>query len=192
MAELDERIRPLYLGGMGSRRVAAQLGENPAVIFRRVQAMGIGRTIHDTRELAPNYPLPFQVNAHVRNLNAAAIGEAASWFLRRGYMSAIPLAVAHYDLVVESDEGFVRVQVKSTTRRDRYGRWVVGIHRMEYGAAAALNANGTRRRRSYREDEIDLFFIVTGDGEKYLVPLKATGRATNLTLNDKYAAYKID
>jgi hypothetical protein len=136
--------------------------------------MGIVRTRGEAQQVAPLVPIPFHDEVNERHLRTAAIGEAASWFLRRGYVVSIPLTVTQYDLVTESDEGFVRVQVKSTTGKDKGGRWVVGISRMEYGAGGKSNANGSRHRRSYRPDEVDMFFILTGGGEKYLIPLSAT------------------
>jgi PD-(D/E)XK endonuclease len=152
--------------------------------------MGIVRTRGEAQQVAPVVLIPFhEVNEW--HLRTAAIGEAASWFLRRGYVVSIPLTVTQYDLVTESDEGFVRVQVKSTTGKDKGGRWAVGISRMEYGAGGKSNANGLRHRRPYRLDEVDMFFILTGGGEKYLIPLSATGGSLSLTLDDKYAAYKV-
>jgi hypothetical protein len=44
----------------------------------------------------------------------------------------------------------------------------------------------------YRPDEVDLFFVVTSSGEKYLIPIGATNGATSLTLDEKYAAYKVE
>jgi hypothetical protein len=191
MQRLDALIRPLYESGKGCRVIGAELGEDPVIVYRRVDAMGLARDKNQARQIAPMQAVPFQGEASEQNLRTAALGEAASWFLRRGYVASVPLAVAQYNLVVESDNGFMCVQVKSTTSKDRYGRWCVGIARLEYGATIELNANSVRKRRSYRSDEVDLFFIVTGDGDKYLIPLGVTGGATNLTLNEKYAAYKV-
>jgi hypothetical protein len=191
MQELDRLIRPLYEGGLSCSIIGSRLEANQAVVFKRVQAMGIGRTHRDSLLAAPIVPLPFHGEVDEKHLRTAAIGEAASWFLERGYVASIPLATTQYDLITESDEGFRRVQVKSTTSKDRGGRWVVGICRMEYGAAEENNSNGSRRKRPYRPDEVDLFFILTGNGEKYLIPLDATSGSLSLTLDEKYAAYKV-
>ncbi|MCW2930004.1 MAG: hypothetical protein JWM19_966 [Actinomycetia bacterium] len=191
MQGLDELIRPLYENGVGCRTIAAQLGEHPASVYKRVHAMGLLRSKDQVRRVAPDLLVPFRAESSEKNLRVASIGEAASWFLRRGYVVSVPLAVAQYDLVVESDDGFMKIQVKSTTARDRYGRWTAGVARMEYAASSEANANGSRQRRPYRDHEIDFFFIVTGGGDRYLIPLEATDGAAGLTLNDKYAAYKV-
>jgi hypothetical protein len=54
-----------------------------------------------------------------------------------------------------------------------------------------LTANGARIKRTYREDEVDYFFILTGDGSVYLIPLAVTGGARSLVLDSKYAAYRV-
>jgi hypothetical protein len=135
--------------------------------------------------------VPFSAELDDAHLASAAIGEAVSWFLRHGYVPSLPVAVAQYDLIAESDDGLMRVQVKSTTRRVR-GRWNVGINRFVYESSLPPGANGTRKRRPYNSDEVDLFFIVTASGDKYLIPLALTSGAVNLTLDDKYSAYKVE
>jgi PD-(D/E)XK endonuclease len=184
--QVDAKIRPLYAQGQGCRRVAAEIGESPALVYKRVRAMGIARAHVDTRQKAPTQELPFSSDRSGDLLRFAALGEAASWFLRRGYTASVPLTPAQYDLVVESDDGFQRVQIKTTTHKDRYGRWSVRVSRMEYVASA------DRRRRAYRPDEVDLFFIVAGDDSVYLIPIAVTGGATSLTLDEKYFAYRIE
>lgn len=190
MQRLDERIVPLYERGLGCRAIGAELGEAPAIIYKRLRALGLARSKEEARQVALAHPVPFSAEVDDAHLAQAAIGEAVSWFLRHGYVPSLPVAVAQYDLIAESDDGLVRVQVKSTTHRVR-SRWNVGINRFVYEADSARSANGARKRRPYRPDEVDLFFIVTGSGDHYLIPLAATGDAVNLTLDDKYASYKV-
>lgn len=87
----------------------------------------------------------------------------------------MPTEPAPYDLVVESDEGLSRIQVKSTITHDA-GRWVVGISRKEY-AAGVTNSGGARRQCVYKDGEIDFFFVVTLDGSQFLIPLGVTNGA---------------
>jgi hypothetical protein len=81
---LDEQIRPLYESGLGCRAVGAKLGEDPAMIYKRVRAMGLSRTRYETRQVAPSGDVPFTAEPHDHNLRTAAVGDAVSWFLRRG------------------------------------------------------------------------------------------------------------
>lgn len=147
--------------------------------------MGLLRTRNETASIARVEDLPFAASGADENLRTAAIGEAVAWFLQRGYVPSIPVEPTRYDLVVESDDGLKRVQVKSTTSTER-DRWLVRIARKGY------EAGGQRGRRVYDEDDIDLLFIVTSSGDKYLVPIGITGGAASLTLDSKYAAYKVE
>ena len=132
----------------------------------------------------------FTAKSDERNLHRASAALATAWFLLRGYMVSIPVEQARYDLVVESDAGLARVQVKSTITRDR-NRWIVNISRQRYDKGVTQNANGARIRSVYQPGEVDLFFIVTGDASQYLIPLTATNGVMKPTLDAKYAAYKV-
>jgi hypothetical protein len=136
-------------------------------------------------------PLPFTRTPDAANLSKASAAIATAWFMRRGYVVSVPVEPTRYDLVVESDDNtLARVQVKSTVSKDRQ-RWIVGIARRQYDKSVPLNANGARVKSVYQPHEIDYFFIVTGDGGQYLIPLSVTNGSTTLTLDSKYAAYKV-
>jgi hypothetical protein len=195
IATLDIQVRALSEQGLGCRAIGEELGENPVFIYKRLRAMGINRSSDETYEALHSVlqvPLPFTAPDSANQLRAAALGEAISWFLRRGYVPSIPVEPTRYDLVVESDQGLKRVQVKSTAYQER-GRFVAGIGRMEYdGTMETLNASGRRTRARYSPDDVDFFFIVTSSGDKYLVPIEVAGVAKSLTLDRKYAAYKVE
>ena len=65
--------------------------------------------------------VPFTRQPDPKHLRKAATALATAWFMERGYLVCVPTEPAPYDLVVESDEGFIRVQVKSTSKRARTG-----------------------------------------------------------------------
>lgn len=135
--------------------------------------------------------VPFSRDCDPELLRKAATARATAWFMERGYTVCVPVEPALYDLVVDSDEGLVRVQVKSTISRDKKGRWLVRIHRMAYDSSVKRTSNGARTRCVYAPGEIDFFFIVTAGGDNYLMPLAVTRGATTLTLDSKYAAFKV-
>jgi hypothetical protein len=134
---------------------------------------------------------PFTRERDTRLLHKAAAARATAWFMERGYTVCIPVEPALYDLVVDSDAGLVRVQVKSTTSHDRTGRWLVRIHRMAYDPTVKPTANGSRIKCVYAPGEVDFFFVVTADGDNYLIPLESTNGVSSLTLDSKYAAFKV-
>ena len=136
--------------------------------------------------------IPFSREYDPKLLRRAATARATAWFMERGYTVCTPVEPALYDLTVDSDRGLVRVQVKSTVSRDKKGSWVVRINRMAYNKSSAKrNSNGAREKCVYAPGEIDFFFIVTAAGDNYLVPLAVTRGAASLTLDSKYAAFKV-
>lgn len=135
--------------------------------------------------------VPFGRERDVKLLHKAACAHATAWFMERGYAVCVPVEPAPYDLVVDSDKGLVKVQVKSTVSKDRTGRWLVRISRMAYERGAKANANGARVKCAYATGEIDYFFIVTAANDYYLIPLDVTNDLASLTLDSKYAAFKV-
>jgi len=193
MLALDGKIRPLYERGIGCRVIGDVLDENPAIIYKRVRKMGIARTKNEAAPHGPDIEVPFSQTPDQTNLAQAAIGTAARWFLRRGYIVSIPIEPTRYDLVVESDNGLRRIQVKTTRARSQHSTsWHVRIGRRAYNAKAQINAGGKRRTVPYTKDDIDLFFIVTGDQDIYIIPVEATLGSLSLGLDIKYANYKQD
>lgn len=100
---------------------------------------------------------------------------AAAWFTLCGHDVSWPLEPSRYDLLVRTDLGIRRVQVKTTTTRTG-NSWQV-----------FLSTTG-RERRTYDPDEIDDFFVVAGDLTHYLIPVAAVGglHAIHLSAYDRY------
>ena len=136
-------------------------------------------------------PLPFTRKPSRASFQRAATSLATAWFLERGYGVSVPAEPRPYDLVVESDEGFAKIQVKSTVSMVG-GCWTVGINRLAYDASARIGANGARRKSRYLPNEVDFFFIVVYSGDKYIIPYAATSGVLHLTLDRKYAAYRVN
>jgi hypothetical protein len=87
-------------------------------------------------------------------------------------------------LVVESDLGLRRVQVKTTRGTS------VGITKVQYGLAQSPSSGKYSGRRAYTKTEIDLFFIFTGLGAMYLIPIEAVEGMHHLSLA-RYAKYRL-
>ncbi len=198
--ELVERrrlIRDLYLEGLGCRGIADRLGLKPPDVYRRLRRMGILRTHREASDQSiPKCPPVafFSKTPSMTNLSKAATGAAAKWFLERGYIVSLPVEPTYYDLVVESDEGLKKVQVKTTTKCDKKsGCQSVFVGRTSYVSASdAHGTAGKRRKSSYTRDQVDLFFVMTLQGEIYLIPLEAPGSVKVLNLDVKYAKYRAD
>ena len=127
---------------------------------------------------------PFSREFNPDNLHQTGTAIAAAWFVGRGYMASIPVEPVPYDLIVESDQGLQRVQVKTTCGD------TVGITRIQYGLRNYPSSGKYGGRRPYLRGEIDLFFIYTVKGTMYLIPVAAVQGMTRLALS-RYSGYRV-
>jgi PD-(D/E)XK endonuclease len=119
-----------------------------------------------------------------KHLRVAAPVRAAAWFMLRGCAVSFPAEPTVYDLLVDAPEGLMRVQVKSTTSKQKDHGWIVGVghHPDTHSKKGHLLA--------YSPDEIDLFFIVDGDMTMYLIPSRAIAGRVGILLRT-YAKYTV-
>ena len=113
------------------------------------------------------------------------LGAAIDWFTRNGYFVAIPLNDSQpWDLVVEDTAGVVsRVQVKTTTRRAPNGRFVVMLE----------TAGGNQSfftRKAFDNSKSELLFVLTDDGDRYVIPCSVIKTTRGLTLSGTYERYR--
>jgi hypothetical protein len=141
--------------------IGARFGDDRTRIKAHALRLGVDLSHLDARSvevISPANPEP-----SLDNLRDAATSIAAAWFSLRGYNAAIPIEPAVYDLLVTMPEGIKRVQVKTTTYNSKVG-WSVSVSRRPYSI-------GNREKRvPYDPDLIDLFFIMDGDLNIYLIP----------------------
>lgn len=96
---------------------------------------------------------------------------------------ALPSEPQEYDLLVTTPDGIQRVQVKSTTSVARNGSWQVGIGHRPY----SLENSGDRI--PYDPDNLDLFVVINGDGDIYVIPITAVAGLVGIYL-DAYSQYR--
>jgi PD-(D/E)XK endonuclease len=85
----------------------------------------------------------------------------------RGCAVSFPAEPTIYDLLADTPQGIMRVQVKTTTSAAKNG-WQVGV-----GHHPDTHSKKKGHILAYSPDEIDLFFIVDGDMTMYLIPSRA-------------------
>ena len=129
-------------------------------------------------------PVPFSRSFDPTLLHQMGTAVATAWFVGRGYMVSVPTEPAAYDLIVESDLGLQRIQVKTTRGT------TVGITKVQYGLTESPSSGKYSGRRPYTKAEIDLFFIFTGTGALYLIPIDAVEGMRHLAL-ERYAKYRL-
>lgn len=112
------------------------------------------------------------------------LGQAIAYFTSIGWTVCIPLTDSQdYDIVVDNGAQLLRVQIKTTTYKSKYG-----IYR------ALLSVQGGNRSyntiKKFDNTKVDFVFVVTGDNELYLLPSDILG-ANCVMLGKKYQKYRI-
>jgi hypothetical protein len=190
MQKLDVLIREVHeQTGHGARRIAHTLAErlgqpvDESLVVRRLKRCGLGRTVDEAIQATravPVIPVPFTKKKGV--MSDVAHAKAISWFAQRGYTVSLPIQATSYDFVVESDEGLKRIQFKSAeSKNDKSASWRVNVCRGQ---------GWSRKRRTYTKDEVDLFFILTGDNDVYLIPIDAIEGKERICLDVLYRQYR--
>jgi hypothetical protein len=131
---------------------------------------------HVGRQPPEALPLVSTLRIEPRHLRVAAPVTAAAWFMLRGCAVSFPAEPTVYDLLADTPQGIMRVQVKSTTSAHKDG-WQVGV-----GHHPDTHAKKKGYVLAYSPDEIDLFFIVDGDMTMYLIPSRAIAGRVGILL----------
>ena len=153
--------------------------------FRRCYGCAMGDDDNDPQSRTFNID-----NGDLLHLRNAAVGYAITWFMRRGHVASVPIVTTRYDLVVDTDSGLKKIQVKTTNSRENSGRFLVFVSHAEYDSTRQSNASGKRRRVPYDATDVDWFFILTSEKDIYLIPRSVTGSRISLTLDKAWASYR--
>lgn len=155
---------------------------------RRCDRLGVSHAHLDGRgrngHVAITAPAtPFTSPSTEKFLRRAAASAATAWFAVRGYHVSVPVEPAPYDLVVDVDGQFYRIQVKSTST-DRH---IVALdstrYRKELGRSIQL---------PYEDGLFDYWFIVSGDGTMYLLPFGVLAGKSQVNLARRYAEFVVN
>jgi PD-(D/E)XK endonuclease len=111
---------------------------------------------------------------------------AAAWFVSRGFRVSMAGSGLPYDLLVDRCGELQRVQVKSnSTVPFASGNVVVKVSRLSPSRGAGTN----RRAQCYAPTDFDLFFVLTGEGHIFLIPLRDVVTLKSLVLGPKSPYY---
>lgn len=118
-------------------------------------------------------------------LRVAAESLAIAWFTLNGYSVTVPAEPSQFDLLLISQDRRVhRVQVKSSTSVRTQSTWQVGIGRRPYVLDKSAGV------APYDPGTVDLFFIVVGSGDVYLIPAPVVQGMTRINVG-AYATYRV-
>ncbi len=112
------------------------------------------------------------------------LGLAVAYFSGLGHTVSIPLTDSQaYDLLVD-DGRIKRVQVKTTTEKNVYGRYQVELR--------TLGGNQSyHTQKKFDSSAVDLVFIVTEEGTKYLIPVNRIKARSRMSLGELTKEFKI-
>lgn len=129
--------------------------------------------------------LPFN-RANPRKQGDVGMGSAVGWFAANGYTVSLPLTDSQdYDVVVDDGSGLSRVQVRTTRHRKPNGFYEVGL-RVKGG-----NRSGTGKVKHFDPTKVELLYLLTEAGDKYLIPSTAVGGTRSLTLGTRYESFRV-
>jgi hypothetical protein len=136
----------------------------------------LNRLSHNGRQPGEPTAKVSELAAQRNFLRVAAGTLAATWFMLRGCAVSFPAEPTRYDLLADTPQGLMRVQVKSTTSTSKNG-WQASV-----GHHPDTHSKNQRHVLAYSPDEIDLFFIVDGDMTMYLIPSRAIAGRVGILL----------
>jgi len=113
------------------------------------------------------------------------LGMAISWFVQNGYTICIPLTDSQdYDLVVEKDEGLKKVQIKTTYCKNKYGRYQVSLK-------TCGGNKSSSKTKFFDSNESDYLFIITEDGDKYMIPREKLKARSGIVIGKDKEIYRV-
>lgn len=174
----DEALRRAVAGATSWTGVARGLGLRGGGVVSNLKGH-VNRLGLDVAHFQPEAQslIDSELAPTTDRLDRAGTFIAAAWFSLCGQDVSWPLEPCRYDLIVCSEGGLRKVQVKTTTFRS--GRtWTVSL------------TSSSRTRPTYEPGEIDDFFVVDGELRCYLIPYAAVGGLHAIRLN-AYERYRV-
>ena len=112
-----------------------------------------------------------------------SLGIAIAYYTSNGYTVSIPLNdTQDYDLVVDKDNILKRVQVKSTSCKDKNGKYQVALK-------SCGGTNG-KTYKTIKNTQVEEVFIFLENYDIYIVPIDKINNVSTLTICNKYEPYK--
>jgi hypothetical protein len=116
-----------------------------------------------------------------------AVSQAIAYYSLKGIPILLPFGDKNkYDLVIEDQDGFKKVQCKYSNVIKKSGGYEIPM-RVCGGNQSRFNAI------SYKNGDFDILFVTTGNGDNYAIPWVTIGMcSTSIVVGKKYLEYKID
>lgn len=113
------------------------------------------------------------------------VGRAISYYTSIGYAVSIPLNdTQKYDLIVDNGSQLLRVQIKTTRHKSKYGIYQVEMHNTG-------GASGVYKPKEFDKATCDILFVLTKEGACYEIPTEQIQVKHCLALNERTDCYKV-
>ena len=111
---------------------------------------------------------------------------AIAYYSKLGYTVSIPLTdTQDYDIIVDTGETLLKVQVKTTTCKSEYNNYQLNLK------VSGGNRSGEGKVKTFDQNNYDLVFAMTNDFEFYSIPRKEITSKTSISLGEKYLPFKV-
>ena len=111
---------------------------------------------------------------------------AIAYYSKLGYTISIPLTDSQdYDIIVDTGNTLLKVQVKTTTCRRGSGNYQLNLK------VSGGNRSGTGKVKTFDLNKCDLIFAMTEQFEFYSIPRSEISAASSITLGEKYLPFKV-
>ena len=113
---------------------------------------------------------------------------AALWLTGQGATVSRPIGHSpDYDLIADFGDRILRVEVKTSLRRNDHGRWEVAI------CTRGGNQSWSGMTKRFDPARCDYLFVLVGDGRRWFIPAEAIEAATAIRLGGpKYSDYEVE
>ena len=121
-----------------------------------------------------------------RKQGDVGLGLAIGHFAARGFTVCVPLTDNQdYDLVVEEESVLKKVQVKTSKQKNDNGTFEVNLR------VLGGNRSWNKVAKFFNPKVVDYVFVVTSDGDQYLIPSSEIKSKSSITVGIKYKENKI-
>lgn len=183
--ERDKQIIELFNQGYGARVIANKLSiDCHGTISKRLIKLGLKQNKTNGTEISKNKS---EINFKFNEIMLSKAAEDYFKFICKicGYHFCIPSSDAPYDLLIQINGNFKKIQVKSSYNTTESGGYVFHLKRTRN------NTNGTKKV-PYTRFDTDYFFLIDAKMNCWLIPfeeIKGKGTVTPLSI---YPGFKIN
>lgn len=127
----------------------------------------------------------FKTTENTKQQGNVGVGRAIGWFTEQGYVVSIPLTDAQdYDLIVDIDNVLCKIQVKTTSYKNKYG--IFNVNLSVKGGNRSYNTI-----KKFNKLKVQYLFVLTSDNTMYVIPTSDIKSVYNLNLGKLMEKYKV-